>query len=407
LHSSSAKTFDAILAGGGAAGLSLAYRLNQAMPEASLLIVDEAVKDRNDHTWCYWSCTPSYLDAITYRTWDRLAVIAEQQSLTLDLAPYRYHMVRSIDFYRFMREQLATRPNVQFQRGTVETVVEGDDFVEIVVNELAFHGRWLFDSRYRPEAYRSGGTPGFGQAPPGRRHHALTQHFLGWEIETDAPSFDPKLPTMFDFRTPQQGAMRFFYVLPFSPQRALVEYTLFSAQLLTLAEYQSALRVYLSDILGLTQYRILEEERSLIPMTDQPFPRRTGRRVLNTGTRGGRVKASSGYAFDRIQRDALAIARSLQRHGHPFDLPTSPSRYRLFDAMLLDILQHHGELGAPVFSQLFRRNPVQRIFRFLDEEGGWDENFALMASVPPLPFMRAWLRVQFSGSSRIWSAENS
>ena len=218
---------------------------------------------------------------------------------------------------------------------------------------------------------------------------------MGWEIETDRPAFNPELPTLFDFRTPQRGAMRFFYVLPFSERRALVEYTLFSNRLLPLAEYEIALREYLSGALGLERYHILEEERSLIPMTDQPFPRRTGKRVLNTGTRGGRVKASSGYAFDRIQRDAVAVTRSLQRHGHPFDLPKAPSRYRTFDAILLDILQDRGDLGAPVFAQLFRRNPVQRIFRFLDEEGGWGENLALMASVPPLPFLRAWLRVRF------------
>jgi lycopene beta-cyclase len=396
LHSSSTCTFDAVLAGGGAAGLSLAYRLSEAMPEASLLIVDEAVKDRNDHTWCFWSDTPSYLDAIAHRIWDRLAIITEEQGLLMfDLAPYRYRMIRSIDFYRFMRQRLATRPNVRFEHGTIETVAEGDDFVEVVTNEQSFRGRWLFDSRYRPDTYRYGESQGVRTALSSRRRHTLVQHFLGWEIETDTPTFDPEVPTMFDFRTPQRGAMRFFYVLPFSEQRALIEYTIFSTELLPLAEYQSALRAYLDGILGPTHYRIVEEERSLIPMTDQPFSRRRGRRVLNIGTRGGQVKASSGYAFDRIQRDAQAIAKSLKRYGHPFHLPRSPSRYRLFDAMLLDILQYHGELGAQVFAQLFQRNPIHRIFRFLDEEGNWVENLALMASVPPLPFLRAWLRVQF------------
>jgi lycopene beta-cyclase len=40
--------------------------------------------------------------------------------------------------------------------------------------------------------------------------------------------------------------MRFIYILPFSERRAMVEYTLFSADLLTRAEYEQALRDYLS-----------------------------------------------------------------------------------------------------------------------------------------------------------------
>ena len=209
MPSSSARFFDAVLAGGGAAGLSLAYRLSEAIPEASLLIIDEAVKDRNDHTWCFWSRTSSYLDAIAYRAWARLAVVTEAQRLLLDLAPYRYRMVRSIDFYRFMRQRLAARPNVHFLRGTVETVAEGEDFVEVVTNEQSFQGRWVFDSRYRPDAYRYGEKTGVRPVLSSPRRHTLVQHFLGWEIETDVPVFDPEVPTMFDFRTPQRGAMRF------------------------------------------------------------------------------------------------------------------------------------------------------------------------------------------------------
>jgi len=58
------------------------------------------------------------------------------------------------------------------------------------------------------------------------------QHFLGWFITSTTPAVDPSSMTLFDFRTPQRGSMRFFYILPFSPIQALVEYTLFSPHLL-------------------------------------------------------------------------------------------------------------------------------------------------------------------------------
>ncbi|MBN1247296.1 MAG: hypothetical protein JXC32_06530, partial [Anaerolineae bacterium] len=313
--------YDVILAGGGAAGLSLAYQLNRALPNLTMLIVDEQVKDRNDHTWCYWSAEPTYVDALAYRTWDSLALRSGTDQLKIDLAPYRYHMVRAIDFYRFMREALASRPGVQFLRGTIRDISDGHTpiggrrpstefpvarsdaaressgpdedggFAEVVVNGIAYRSTWLFDSRYRADEYR----------PLTRRYHYLIQHFLGWEIETEKAVFDPELPTMFDFRTPQHGAMRFFYVLPYAENQGLVEYTIFSADILPVDAYRRALRDYLAQTLGASRYRILEEERDLIPMTDHPHPRRAGRHVLNVGTRGGRVKPSSGYAFRRIQ----------------------------------------------------------------------------------------------------------
>lgn len=127
-------------------------------------------------------------------------------------------------------------------------------------------------------------------------------------------------------------------------------------------------------------------------MTDHPQRRRAGHRVMNIGTRGGRVKASSGYAFSRIQRDTHAIITSLQAHGHPFGVPTTPRRYRALDATMLQILERHGERGSQIFVNLFEKNPIERIFRFLDEEGGLWENLQLMATVPRWLFIRAGIQ---------------
>lgn len=376
--------YDFIMAGGGAAGLSLAYRLGQgSLRGASMLIIDRQVKNRNDHTWCSWLREPDPFDAVAYRTWNRLTFHSDAEELQLELAPYRYRMLRSYDFYRFTREALTARPGVDFLLGDVERIVDGAPQAEVWVNDLVFSGDWVFDSRY--------GAP--QDCPNDPRYHHLLQHFLGWEIETPTDAFDPDTPRLFDFGTPQRGAMRFCYVLPYTTNRAMVEYTLFSANSLPLAEYEDALRAYIRDVLHIHEYRILDEERAAIPMTDAPFPRRTGRRVMAIGTRGGRVKGSTGYAFQRIQKDSAAIIHSLQTHGHPFAIPTSPRRYQTFDTILLHILDQRGRLGKPIFTALFKNNPVRRLFRFLDEEGSLWENIRLMASVPSWPFIQAWSEI--------------
>jgi lycopene beta-cyclase len=188
--------------------------------------------------------------------------------------------------------------------------------------------------------------------------------------------------------------MRFIYVLPHSSTEALVEYTLFSPDLLSKEEYEAGIRDYIRDILLLDTYEVIEEEDGIIPMTDQPFPRVGGKRIMFTGTKGGRVKASTGFAFHRTQRDSMAIVRSLESHGHPFEVPATPGRYETFDAMLIEILATRGDLGAPIFSQLFQNNPIHRLLRFLDEEDGIWGNLKLMASVPWIPFIRAWFAVR-------------
>ena len=187
--------------------------------------------------------------------------------------------------------------------------------------------------------------------------------------------------------------MRFFYVLPFSTTEALIEYTIFSNALLQQKEYQEALRDYINNVLHISEYEILDEEKGVIPMTDYPFQRKAGERIMNIGTRGGLVKPSSGYAFKRMQQDAKAIVYSLEEYGTPFEITKSPSRYFFYDVLLLQILYRQGEKMKTIFSQLFQKNPIMRIFRFLDENASLIEDLALIGSLPPLPFLKALVRV--------------
>lgn len=397
------RTYDIIFAGGGAAALSLAVHLVQSpLSSLSMLIVDPDPKQTNDRTWCFWGTEPIVFESIVRRRWSRLAFVSDNVELTMHPEPYDYRVIHSIDFYRHTRAILEASGRVTFLNATVADVYDApppggsapagsthtDDaeYAEVVVDGITYRASWVFDSRWTAIAYR-------GTNP---RRHYLQQHFLGWTIRTPEDRFDPECATLFDLRVPQEGTFRFVYTLPFTRRDAMVEYTLFSADLLAPHEYRDALDAYLREQLGITAYEIVEEESCVIPMTDEPFPREGGRRVMRIGTRGGRVKASTGYAFLRIQQDSAAIVRSLIERGTPYHRRRPPPRYALFDSMLLQILHRRGDRGKEVFTALFTRNPVQRIFRFLDEVGSIRENLALMASVPWFLFIRAWITVRFA-----------
>jgi lycopene beta-cyclase len=221
--------YDFIMAGGGAAGLGLAYHLCQSPIQArKMLIIDRDNKEHNDRTWSFWTTRSTPYEHMVYHTWDHIEFIGDSFHKVYDLHPYRYQMIRGIDFYRGVRSALSTMPDVDFLQAKINGIEDTKTSAQVTANDQPYLGKWVFNSLFTPSDYIKG--------PAG--HHYLMQHFKGWEIETNSDAFNPQVVTLFDFRTPQNGTMRFFYILPFSKRRALIEYTLFSANLLKGHEYE-------------------------------------------------------------------------------------------------------------------------------------------------------------------------
>ena len=379
--------YDYLIVGGGASGLSLAYHMAQEPRLAGqrVLLVEPDAAKADDRTWRYWATGETPFAAVEAHRWERLVVRSPGFEKVLQLAPYRYRMVRAGEFYAFVNAALAARPQ-QFVRlaGSVVALNEAPDgrAVATLADGQQITARYIFDSR----------LPKLARDPA--RHRYLEQHFLGWEIETDEDVFDPATVQFMDFRVPQHEQTRFVYALPFTPRRALVEFTVFSEQVLPKAEYEAELRAYLAGQLGGQPYRVIAEEGGSIPMTDHPLPARLSAHILHLGTRAGRSKPSTGYTFARVQRHSARLVAALAETGHPpADATGDKWQFRLFDTLLLDIMQRQGESTRDIFQQLFERNPVQRIFRFLDEETSWTDNLLIMNSVSPGPFMRSIAQV--------------
>lgn len=373
--------YDFIIAGAGAAGLSLVYHLVQAgLREERILLLERAPKTTNDRTWCFWEAGEGPFERVVFRRWNRIWFHAEGISKQLVIAPYAYKMIRGLDFYQFMNRWVSEQPNIRVRYGEISYLTEREGGVEVGLEGQTFRGRWAFSSLYQPP-------------PRNLRHHYLLQHFKGWVIRTPGPAFDTEAATFMDFRVAQQGAVRFGYVLPFDARTALVEYTLFSPELLLPEEYDAGLREYLEGILGLSSYEVLEAEFGIIPMTDTPFPRKQSAHVINIGMAGGRTKASTGYTFRRIQEQSRRMAEALVETGQPFYPEPAFNRHAFMDSVLLNVLEKQRSPGKQVFSDLFRKNPPQRVLRFLDEQTGWLEDLQIMSSVDIPAFVQATLEV--------------
>ena len=213
----------------------------------------------------------------------------------------------------------------------------------------------------------------------------LKQHFIGWRIKTDKPVFDAQTPTFMDFGIPQRGNTRFMYTLPFGPDEALVEYTLFSESLLPDAEYETAIADYLSGLLGPSGYEILEREKGMIPMTCNDFSAADSPHLTHIGIAGGWAKPSTGYTFWSSAQKTARLVEAIKA-GKPLRMARK-GRFWFYDLVMLEVLHQNNASGSRIFSGMFRTLPPTLILRFLHEQTTLGEDLRVIWACPKGMFL--------------------
>lgn len=379
------RQYDYIFIGAGCAGLSLLTRMIDAgLTEGKrILLIDKSSKQINDRTWCFWEDKPGFFEPVVCKEWDQLWFHADGFSKKFDIAPYRYKMIRGIDFYTHCFNLIERQPGIEIIQGMAGNIQVAGNKVEIIIDGQLqqFSGSCVFNSLWNQEAV----------AAQSGIH--LLQHFKGWMIETPAPFFIPGEGTLMDFRVSQSNGTTFVYVLPLSATKALVEYTLFSDKVLHPDEYNLGLASYLQDWLQLKDYHVTEEEFGVIPMTDAVFPWYE-KGMFHIGTAGGQTKASSGYTFQFIQKQSASIVQHLQHNTlHPSVQPGKAlKKFNFYDSVLLRVLANNYMPGHQVFASMFKNNRPQDIFSFLDNATSFKQDLRIIRSFPTLPFLKAAVR---------------
>ncbi|MFE7483671.1 lycopene cyclase family protein [Streptomyces sp. NPDC057552] len=384
---------DVVIVGAGAAGLSLAYRLcapGGAVP-LSVVLVDAPPGPLRapPRTWCFWEPPGGDYDSVLAASWSQLRVRAADGAATVTRpSPFRYKMLRSDAFEALADRRLSGVPTFRRTEATVTAVRDTPDGGgEVLARDargerILLRARRIFDSR-PPH-----------RLPPART--TLLQHFMGWFVRTERPAFDPTTADLMDFRTPQPArGLSFGYVLPLDPYTALVEYTEFSPAPLDTEGYLRALRHYTQEVLELGEFRITDQERGVIPMTDGHFPSRAGQSVFRIGTAGGATRPSTGYTFAAVQRQSRAIADQL-RAGRELRMPAPyGARPRAMDAVMLRALDSGRVDGADFFTRLFRGVPGERLLRFLDGGSRIHEDLLIGLRTPVVPMLRTVAELSF------------
>jgi lycopene beta-cyclase len=379
--------YNYIITGAGCAGSSLLARMMREpfFEGKKILVVDQSPKIKNDRTWCFWEKNAGLFEPVVYHRWEKLNFYSLFFSSTLHIKPYQYKMIRGIDLYEFVKKGSQIHGNIEWRYETVKNIhtLNGQAIVELE-NETVT-AEYVFNSIPGIPARK------IAQKDKGLKRRQLLQHFKGYIIQTNQPAFNPAEATFMDFRVDQKHGTSFVYCLPVSETTALVEYTLFTKELLQQEEYDMELQAYISSSLNIKDYEIIHEEYGIISMTSQKFPLQDGR-IVYMGIAGGQVKGSSGYAFQFIQKRTAEIVQGLIKGDRSFAKQTfAEKRFHFYDRVLLNVLCKNRMDGADIFARIFRYNPPERVLQFLDNESSLMDDLRIMRSVPSSVFLPAAL----------------
>ncbi len=379
--------YDYIICGGGISGLLLSIKLSQdpCQSKKSILLIDPVFpKTENDRTLCFWDNKNTIWDEIIKSKWDNVFFNSDNFNKTLDLGSLNYKMLSSSEFYNYSNSLIKNNNNIDVLNSNVLSYKDNKTYCNVKTSKKSFICSKVFNSIMDWEEVKTN-----------TKYPLLIQHFEGWVIKTENDSFDPKKATFMDFSIKQNQLTQFMYILPFSKTEALVEYTLFSKDLLESHKYENAIKKYLNSS-NINKYKIISKESGKIPMTCFPFFKKNSKNILNIGSAGGWSKPSTGYTFKNIDKHTTRIVEFLKRDVS-FKKFMSKDRFWFYDLIFLDVLFYKNHLGKKLFTDMFRKNNSKTIFKFLDNKSNFIEEFKIMLSFPKSIFLTAVLNRLFKG----------
>ncbi len=370
--------FQYIIIGAGCAGLQLAKALLD-LPGKSVksILLLEADENHREKSWCFWYDKNHVYRDLVEKEWNHIGFSAEGFSTIKNIHPKSYQYINSANFAKYHFDYFKTdhRIKVVFDEVLEITSTNGMNFVKCANQE--FKSEYVFYSHPKIMDKQISKPP-------------VWQHFLGWKITTDKDCFDVDKAMLMDFDLGDQPDVRFIYVLPFSKNSAMVECTIFSAEVYDLENYEISLKKYIGK--NFTKNYVIELiEQGQIPMSLTKLKSGNVNNVIPIGTAAGCIKASTGYSFVRNMRNTQAIIDQIKKNKK-IETRVTTQKYLFYDLLLLRIILHEPLMLKTIFMKLFKNNPINEVLSFLDEKTSLWQDFRIVSSLPQIPFLKAIFR---------------
>jgi lycopene beta-cyclase len=378
--------YDLIIIGAGAAGLSLLLALDETGYTQSVKLVERSSGPQNDRIWSFWNndSVPDYLKAIITGEWQTWAISADDCCYSMSHAYHRYCSIRSESLNKLVLEQMQTKAhfNIEFNCDVV-SVDSVSDHALVTTQSGQLTARWVVDTR----------------PPPLKTHHdGLLQCFYGEEVVTEGEVFNPSSVKLMQQLANSKLGIEFIYILPFSANHALVEFTCFSPIVLERSVLQARLKTIMQEIVGSQKYEVERKECAVLPMYYvNENTNNKNRHIIYAGIAGGAMRASTGYSFLACQRWAKQCASELKSRqslsaSTPLSLFTPISSvYQQMDKLMLTVLRKDMGIGVTIFVQMFKKVKPARFARFMTEQATIIDFMCVIWAMPKYAFLRALL----------------
>ena len=351
------KEFNYVIIGGGCAGLSLAYELeiNDKLKDRTLAIIEIREEYKRDKTWSFWKVLNHNFEDCVIKSWNNFTINTSENSNELINKNFPYQSIDSGKFYEKIIKKLSMNSNISFFKD---------------LSKIDLKNSLVFNSIFKDELDKSG----------------LWQHFQGIEIETPKDTFDEEIINLMDFNCDQKNEVHFFYTLPFSKNRALIETTwLSNLEDQTLVDYDLQLENYIKNNLGIKSYKINFVEKGAIPLFHPAL--NDDDRTINIGSAGGMTRLSTGYTFLNIQEHSKYIVKNIEniKKIKTFSLG---KKYKFLDKVFLKVLKKHPEKMPRIFYNMFKASS-ETIIKFLSNKSNFFEDINIISRMPKLTFIKA------------------
>ena len=350
------KEFDYIILGGGCAGLSLAYELEikKKLKNKTLAIVENRDKYKRDKTWSFWKVIDHNFDDCVIKSWNNFSINSKFGSHEVINNEYPYQTIDSGLFYQKILNELKKNNNIQFFKTT---------------EQLNLNNSFIFNSIPSKENYQSN----------------LWQHFKGIEIETSKNIFDDKIFNLMDFDCDQRDNVHFFYTLPFTKNKALIETTWISKMdNKSLNDYDIQLEKYIKETLKIINYKINYQEEGAIPLFYPII--KTEKNKINIGSAGGMTRLSTGYTFLNIQEHSKYITNNIEKIQNIKTYHIGKT-YELLDNIFLNVLKKNPDKMPKIFLNMFKASS-KTVIKFLSNKSNIFEDFKIILKMPKWIFIK-------------------
>ena len=351
------REFDYIIIGGGCAGLSLAYELeiNNKLKEKNLAIIEIRDVYKRDKTWSFWKVSSHNFEDCVIKSWNNFTINSSEDFNELMNKSFPYQSIDSEKFYKKINSKLRLNSNISFFKS---------------LNEVNLKNSLIFNSVFEGELDKSN----------------LWQHFQGIEIETSNDIFDDEIVNLMDFNCDQKNDVHFFYTLPFSKKKALIETTWLSdLEDQSLMDYDLQLENYIKNNLGIKNYKINFIEKGAIPLFYPDF--KNDNKTINIGSAGGMTRLSTGYTFLNIQEHSKYIVKNINKI-EKIKTYNIGRKYHFLDKIFLKVLKNHPEKMPKIFFDMFKASSNTTI-KFLSNKSNIFEDIKIISKMPKLIFMKA------------------